>query len=165
MSRELMCYLSEANKDQFIQLAKDEFEKYSQMTQYRKPGYTLKNAVTDAVKGFHAEHGRWPKVFEYLLYTSRMFAKYSPDKTNDTYCIWHIKNGERKMGKAFARIEAGNIKKLLNFIAFDSQNNGPDDSQWVTKSKHFFENIQVYPDNLKYKENKEAIPEYIKLRD
>ena len=154
--------LTNRNKNEFLALCKQEFESFSaKHSPTSGKRYSLKEASAQAVISFKQEHSRYPKVFEFLQYVSRMFAIHAPLKTEKcAYYSYYRDEDNTQMGRIFKRIEKENVLKVLNFIAYDIEHCSTHTHR-VKQVKSHFSQICVYPNKKYYKEFPDEIPEYV----
>lgn len=156
--------LTNRNKHEFLALCKQEFESFSAENISRPGGgYTLNEATKDAVVSFKQEHNRYPKIFEFLQYVSRMFAVHSPiNKKRDAYLSYYRDKDNSQIGEFFRRIAVEDVFKVLNCIAYNIQQSSTH-THCVKQVKNHFSQICVYPDKKYYKDFPDEIPEYVML--
>ena len=155
--------LTNRNKHEFLALCKQEFESFSAQNISRGGRYTLNEATKDAVVSFKQEHDRYPKVFEFLQYVSRLFAINSPiNKKRNAYLSYYRDKNNSQIGKWFQRIADEDVPKVLNCIAYNIQQYSTR-TQRIKQAKSQFSQICVYPDNKDYKAFSDEIPQYVML--
>ena len=161
---EKMEELTNVTKHEFLAICESEFNKYSSENNVQNgKRYSLENASEQAIIEFKQEYGRNPKVFEWLQYVSRMFAKYAPvNSKKSAYYSYFRDEKKTVLGSIFERIRKENVNKVFNFISYDIQHCSTH-TNCVKQIKSHFSKICVTPSNIYYKDFPDKTAESVML--